>query len=257
MTSKTFLNIPENGKERRMKRVRWGAPLMVAALILFIVLPTAYADLYIESESVTKGIMGQPDQTKTIKTYYTKNAMRTDSGSSIMIMDLKTMDMYNLNPQTKTYTKMNLNDMGAEMAGAAKMMGEMKVNATGETKTIAGYKCKKYTMDSMMGTMEFWVSKDVKGYKELKSISEDMAKAFDKNPLLKQMNNMSMMNKMDGVPVMTQNSIMGGTITTTLKKTEQKSLSKDLFKVPDGYKLQQRRQHQRPPPGMPPPGKPY
>jgi hypothetical protein len=40
-----------------------------------------------------------------------------------------------------------------------------------------------------------------------------------------------------GFPVKTVNNMMGMTVTTTLKKIEKRLLSKELFKVPAGYKL--------------------
>jgi hypothetical protein len=43
----------------------------------------------------------------------------------------------------------------------------------------------------------------------------------------------------EGFPVRTVSNVMGMKSTTTLKKIEKKSLSKDLFKVPDGYTLQE------------------
>ena len=43
----------------------------------------------------------------------------------------------------------------------------------------------------------------------------------------------------EGFPVNTVNKVMGMTTTSTLKKIEKRSLSKDLFKVPGGYKLRE------------------
>jgi hypothetical protein len=62
-----------------------------------------------------------------------------------------------------------------------------------------------------------------------------MAKSFENNPMLKQMNIAAMMDKLDGFPVQTVTQVMGGTITNTLVKVEKKSLSSDLFQVPAGY----------------------
>jgi len=78
------------------------------------------------------------------------------------------------------------------------------------------------------------------GYGEFRKISEHMARGFEKNPMLKQMNITGMMNKLDGFPVKTVNRIPGGrTNTTTLKRIERRSLSKDLFEVPRGYTVKQ------------------
>ena len=41
----------------------------------------------------------------------------------------------------------------------------------------------------------------------------------------------------EGFPVKTVDHMMGMKVTTTLQKIEKRSLSKDLFGVPAGYKL--------------------
>lgn len=225
-----------------MNKVKWSSFLCVSAMVLLALSSIAHADLVCEYASETKGMFGQPDKTQTVTTYYTPHATRSNAGDAAMIMDFKTMDMYNLNTANKTYTKMNLNEMGDQMAAAAKMMGNMKVTATNETKTIAGYKCKKYVMKSMMGETEFWVSKDVKGADELMKISKKLAKSFENNPIMSQMSNIGMINKMDGFPVQTITKIMGGSSTTTLTSIKKKSVNKDLLTVPAGYTQKEMKQ---------------
>jgi hypothetical protein len=51
--------------------------------------------------------------------------------------------------------------------------------------------------------------------------------------------NMGGMSGKEGFPVKTVSNVMGMKTTTTLKKIEKKSLSKNLFKVPGGYKLKE------------------
>ncbi|MFZ2446806.1 MAG: DUF4412 domain-containing protein [Syntrophobacteraceae bacterium] len=214
---------------------------------------SAHADLYWESENVSKGIPHQPDGMKIHKNYFTATATRIDPGDGkVIIIDYTTMMGYTLNPQNRTYSQMNLGeppplppDMpAAEKKKMDKMMGEMmqfNITPTNETKTIEGYKCRKYLADMVMMQGEYWVSKDVKGYQELRSMSAKMAAAAEKNPMLRQMNVAAMIEKLDGFPVQTVNSMMGGTITSTLKKVEQRSLDPALFKVPKDYKLREMR----------------
>ena len=58
---------------------------------------------------------------------------------------------------------------------------------------------------------------------------------LQKNPQLEQMSMHGFGGK-HGFPVKTVNNMMGMTLTTTLQKIEKRSLSKELFKVPAGYK---------------------
>ncbi|OEU77644.1 MAG: hypothetical protein BA872_08760 [Desulfobacterales bacterium C00003060] len=223
--------------------------LLLSVLVLFVVSPVAYADLYCEFVQTTKGVPGQSDGTKNVESYYTSNAIRTDTGDEIMIMDFDSNTMYRLNTTDKTYVKINMNKIGgmpqmvdekeaqAIQAMMKKMMGSIQVTPTNEIKKIAGYKCTKYDVAFMMTNSEYWLSKDVKEYEEFKAMSNKMASAFEKNPMLKQMNVAGMMDKLDGFPVQMVMNMMGGTTTTTLKNIKEQSLSKDLFGAPKGYTL--------------------
>jgi hypothetical protein len=236
-------------KEKPMvsKHKRW---LLLAVMSAFLFGASgAHADLYWESEQVTKGAPGQADGTRIVKNYYTSRASRIETGDcKVMIMDLDKMTMVHLNPADKTYTESNMEEFGGprNMPGMDKaqqkkmmesMMQSMQVTPTNETKTINGYKCRKHMVSVMMVNSEYWLSKDVKGYEELKAIGAKMAKSFEKNPMLKQMNIAGMMDKLDGFPVQTVSQVMRGTITNTLVKIEKKSLGDDLFKVPAGYTM--------------------
>jgi len=120
------------------------------------------------------------------------------------------------------------------------MMGSIQVTPTQETRNIAGYNCQKYLVSGgMMMNSDYWLSKDVKGYEEVKEIGKKISGVFDDNPMMKQMNIAGMMGQLDGFPVQTVMNIMQGTSTTTLKKIEKKSLDKSLFSVPEGYTLEQ------------------
>ncbi|MBW1719284.1 MAG: DUF4412 domain-containing protein [Deltaproteobacteria bacterium] len=228
-----------------MKEWKRIAYLPLALLIFFTISTSAYGDLYWESEMVSGGVpagfpsnlpkqmIDQFNKTETIKHYLTPYAYRTDTNDSIMIIKHDTMTMYHINVKDKTYTKINMttfldNESGKEMAE------EMKVTPTNETKKIVGYMCKKYNMTVMGGNNEFWISKDVKGYKEYTAFGKKMEKMFEKNPMLRKL---GMAGKWDGFPVQTVMKVMGITSTTTLKTIEGKALSKDLFEIPKGYKM--------------------
>jgi len=223
--------------------------VLLISLCLFSA--AARADLYWENENVSSGIPNQPAGTTIQKNYFIPTATRIEMGDGkIILLDYDKLMMYSLNPQKKTYTQVNLNDMGmpAKMSGAEKeqmgkmiagMMNGFQVTATNETQTIAGYKCHKSTANFGMIQGEYWVSKDVAGYGELKAVSAKLGAVLEKNPILRQINVAGMVEKLDGFPVQTTNRVMGGTIVSTLKKVEQRSLDPELFKVPKDYTLAQ------------------
>jgi hypothetical protein len=222
-----------------------------ALLLFFVVSEVAHGDLYWESEVVTKGVpaglpnnlpkhvLGQFNKTDTVKSYLMSNASRTDTSDGIIITHFDTMTMYQLNANDKTYTKVNLSSVMDSQLGQGMMKGTtegLKVTPTGETKKIAGYTCKKYNMTMNGSKSEYWLSKDVKGFKEFSAFGKKMEKMLKKNPALRQM---SLMGKLDGFPVQTVTNMMGITATTTLKSIEKKPLTTDLFKIPKGYTLRQ------------------
>jgi hypothetical protein len=229
-----------------MFKRKWQLVLVLTLSTFLIGVSSAFADLYWESEQVTQGVKGQPPGPSIMKSYYTDKASRIElADGKIVIMDFDKKLVYSLDPAAKTYSQMDMNEMGGskQMANMPaeqrkmmeSMMQNMQITPTAETKVINGYNCKKYMVSFMMMNSEYWLSKDVKGYDELKAIGAKMAKSFEGNPMLKQMNIAAMMDKLDGFPVRTVTQVMGGTITNTLVKMEKKSLSSDLFQVPAGY----------------------
>lgn len=221
---------------------------MTMAAIFAFISPAAFADLEWVSEEVVKGVPGRADGAVTVKNYYKGDMIRTERGNEVMIMDYNTMTMYQINEKDKTYTKTNLEEMmgggdSEEARGMQAMMQSMmnsvKVVPTDEQKTIAGYTCKKYMVSFMMVNNDYWVSKDVKGYEELESLNKKLSSKLKNNPMLKMTTFTAMLDEMDGFPVQMVVNVMGGTTTTTLKSmTPGKSLAKNLFAVPAGYKLQ-------------------
>jgi hypothetical protein len=120
------------------------------------------------------------------------------------------------------------------------MMNGFQITQTNETRTVAGYKCRKCIANFGLLQGEYWVSKDVAGYSELKATSAKLGAILEKNPMLREINVAAMVDKLDGFPVQTTNRVMGGTIVSTLKKVEQRPLDPGLFKVPKDYTLRQK-----------------
>jgi hypothetical protein len=224
---------------------------LLAGFTLLSLSSAAFADVYWENQVTTKGMPNQPDGTRTEKHYMSKNASRVELGNGrIIITDLNSLTTYHLNQSDKTYMEMNIQQMEIpkELPPEMKeMMNQgMQVTPTNEKKKIGGYETKKYNVSFMQMKGEYWVSKDVKGYEEVKAIGKKIAGAWEKSPMMKQMNMVAIINNMDGFPVQTVTNVMGGQTTSTLKKIEEKKLGDDLFKVPADYKKVQMERKGRP-----------
>jgi hypothetical protein len=224
---------------------RWLFLVVIFSLLTFT--DTASADLYWESESVSQAMPGRGPTGQIIKNYLTPYASRTEMGDQIMIMNFDDMNMYTVDPASKSYSVMNMNQIG-HMGGMSSedsqmmqammknMMQSIQVTPTGEKKKIAGYNCSKYNVSMMMVNSEYWVSDKVEGYHEMKTMGTQIAKKLSHNPILKQMNMAALMDQLDGFPVQVITHAMGGTQTITLKKTQKGKLDKKLFEVPSGYR---------------------
>ncbi len=226
--------------------------LGVAALLSGACVRSATADLYWETESISTNVPHQPNGTSIQKYYFTPQASRVElGGGKVFIVDYSSMELYTLDTKTKTCTLLNLTELAglpgmapADKQKMAEMIGSMmgiQITGTGESKTIAGYKCRKYKVHIAMVNGEYWVSQDVRGYKELRSLGAKMGVIADRNPMLKQMHVAGIVDKLGGFPVYTVNHVMGGTVESTLKKVEEKSLDPGLFTVPKDYAIKKHR----------------
>lgn len=236
-----------------MNARKWG--FCVAALGLFLVWlfsAAARADLYCENENVSRGIPGQPDGRSIQRNYFAPDASRIEMGDGkAIIVDYSGMRIYTLRLRNRTYTQVGLNELGlpAKMSAPdrenmGRLMGGLmqqgiQITPTGETRTIEGYLCRKVKANFLVVQGEYWVSKEVKGYRELLSQGARFGALVEKNPMLGQLDIGALVQKLDGFPVQTVNRVMGGTVTSTLKRVEQKPLDPALFKVPKGYALKE------------------
>ncbi len=238
--------------------------LLWAALLLTLFCPMAHGDLYWESVQVhsgapkglpeglpkdlppemakklSKDLPGRPSQpgtgdaavgSETVKHYLTPYGSRIDTKDDITIVLFDDMTIYQMDPSTRTYIRINMAEMEKAMGPMAKMQEDAKVKATGETKTIQGFKCEKYIMTFMGVENVQWLSKDVTGYDEYEKIS---GKIMRDSPQFRKMGLSSTLSG-KGFPVRMETDVMGMTTTTTLQKIEKTTLDKDLFKVPAGY----------------------
>jgi len=235
-----------------MKMKKWGLCLGIVALFTGLCTPSANADLYCETENVSTNIPNQPDGTSILKYYFTHNASRVQLGDTkVIIVDYNAMQLYSLDTKAKTFTEMNLSELpglpgvaAADKKKMAEMMGAVmgtQITPTDELKTIAGYKCRKYNVRIAIVNGEYWVSKDVRGYRELRDMGAKVGSIAERNPMLRQIDIAGMVEKLGGFPVYTVNHVMGGTVASTLKKIEQKSLDPALFIVPKDYAMKKSR----------------
>ncbi len=207
----------------------------------------ARADLYWETVMTQQGAPAA--NAELTKHYLTPKAYRIEQPDMIIIMDYDTMTLYQLQPANKSYVKKDMNKMAMgpkmrnmkgkqkeEFKKFMKNMMKMEVTPTNETKTINGYKCRKYLISMMMTQQEMWVTKDIEGYDEFKTLYRDMASKLQTSPMLRMTNMAAMVNKLDGFPIQTVIKMMGTTRVSTVKKIEQKTLDKSLFLVPAGYR---------------------
>jgi hypothetical protein len=241
----------ENERER-MKMKKWALCLGIMALFTGLCTSSANADLYWETENVFTNVPNQPNGTSIQKYYFTSNASRVQlSDTKVIIVDYNAMQLYSLDTKAKTCTELNLSELpglpgvaAADNKKMAEMMGAVmgtQITPTDELKTIAGYKCRKYNVRIAIVDGEYWVSKDVQGYQELKTLGAKVGAIAERNPVFRQIDIAGMAEKLGGFPVYTVSHVMGGTVASTLKKIERKSLDPALFIVPKDYAMKKSR----------------
>jgi hypothetical protein len=223
--------------------------LGIMALFAGFCSTSARADLYFETANISTSMPHQQKSATTLKYYFNSSASRVEFGNGkVYILDYNAMKLFSLDPGAKTYTELNIGTLPGlpdpSCSGKQKVMDEaisammaIQVTPTNEMKTIEGYECRRYNVNLPMVNGEYWVSKDVKGYRELKAMGAKAASVADRNPMLRQFNIAGMVEKLDGFPVYTVNHVMGGTVESTLKNVEQRPLDPALFRVPKDYAL--------------------
>ena len=259
---------------------------IVAAALALTWTGTALAQgLYWESK-----ITGGPRGEQTSQSYAMPKKFKTtrENGSTIMRVDKEVL--WQLRDKERTYTAMTFADLeqmgrksNAMMEKAKadmehqlaslppeqresmrKMMANMpsaaagsdapaEVKATGEKKTINGFACSKYIIDSGGNQQAVvWATKDVKDFEAMRKDWEEFNKRM--MAMTPRGNNSlgAAFAKIDGFAIQTE---MGPGITTTVTKVEQRAIADSEFEVPSGYSLEKNTlledmdgAHQRPKP---------
>lgn len=173
-------------------------------------------------------------------TYYSngeKLAIKMQMGAEVgkqmnMIFDpkAKTITMLEANSKQAMVTK--IPDMTDFMDKDSAIDEDVKIDKTGETKEIEGFKCRKYVVTSKDGVYEFWITKDIKG--SLAGLMADMSGGDKKsNPFGVQM------KKMKGFILEGKLKITGEPEEITMKFSNIKQGQPDakLFST-EGYQIQ-------------------
>lgn len=158
-------------------------------------------------------------------------------GEMVVLLDMNTMQMNMLMPAQKAYMTMDLNAM-ANMQ-MEKNEGEMpEITRTGQMETVAGHQCENVTIAMAQGTVNTCVATDL-GYYFMgggagggRGMGASPAAGMTEQ-VQKQIREMFG----DGFfPLKFTMSQGGGqTITMTATSIEKKSISDDLFDIPEGY----------------------
>jgi len=232
-----------------MKHHRIYIPII---LLFFRFASPCAADLYFESEQVSRGVPGRPDGTAVLKQYFTADIVKLDLGDRITIMNFKEGVYHELLKASRTFTtgplqRMSLESVGIETHGLEQntlvntlmqaVAQSATVTPTHEVQTIGGYSCRKFMVRVLMTEAAYWTTQQIDGYAEIRALAVRSAASFEANPLLQRLNILGLIRELDGYPVLTTTRIMGGTITNMLTKAERRKLDPEEFKVPAEYTL--------------------
>ena len=222
----------------------------------------ANADVFMKNRqhSDTTQIMGQNQPAKDVveTIWLTAKGYRSDNPENSIILRLDLKKMLMIDHSDKTYMEMPLDmnkmmpqESGQDAEGQAAFQGMMKnmmkmevaVTATGETKKIGKWKCKKYimTMKTFMGVInnEIWATENLTVDKDLYAgMGASMMAGMP--GMQASMADMTLeLKKIKGVRVYTTvtQEMMGQKIrhTTELLEFKEGKAPAGLFKTPKGY----------------------
>jgi hypothetical protein len=228
-----------------MKKLAFAAAVLAISSFCF-------ADTTITQKIEAGSMMGRPpvNTIQTIKIKGTKARIDHANEHKYQILDLSSKKMIIVDPDKKEATTMSvdmLNAAGAMFKGAI-ANAEVKVQDTGNSRTVNGFKCNDYviTMSGPLSmTSKQCVTKDVdyKDFEAFRPYAEGMIRTFigDKG--------MAKLPQGMAAAADTTISIMGQNHSS---KTELQSITKDdipasAFEVPAGFKVNEA------PAGMPKP----
>ena len=249
-------------KSRLLRRLR-GVGLMAA-----LALPVMAQGLYWES-TTTK--FGDKDKGHTSQFYYMPKMYKAtmDDNQQVVIVRLDKEVMMMMDNKEKTYWQLTFAEMESMMKGVGskmdaamaemdekmkdmpeeqrkmveKMMGgrmgkknaKIDIEKTDESKTVSGYKCKKYVLkmgDDELATV--WATQDISDFGVMRKDMEEFGKRMSAMlPRGMEGSVEKSLSTLDGFPIQTERK-NGSVMTVT--KIEKKSTPTSEFEAPSGYK---------------------
>jgi hypothetical protein len=236
---------------------------MIAALLLCSTTFTFAQGLYWQSTTEETAGKHTEENFAISKMFKMVKTGGTNDGS-IIITRLDKQLFWTLNPEKKTYTEMTFDDMEKMVSNGSAQMDKMKeqmknmpeeqrkmmekmmgtqndqpveVKKTGETKSVAGYKCTKFiAFRGEEEVMSLWVTKDLTGFGPLMADWKEFAQRMSAMTARFSKGSSDMYKNIDGFPMETTIKIMNNTVTTTVTKVEKRSIPPTEFDIPAGYK---------------------
>jgi len=236
--------------------------LLIGLCLALLIAVSAFSQgLYWES-TTTGGPMG--DKGSASQSFAMPKMFKIVNPTTVMIIRMDQEKVYTIDPAKKTYSEMTFADMEAFAKKAGDRMAQMKeqmknmppeqrkqmeamtsmmgggaevpveISATGETKTVGGFKCAKYVVKrGGKEIMTMWATKDLAGFENLRKDWMEFGKRMAS--LTKMSGLGEAYQKIEGFPMETDMDMMGKTMTTTVTKVEKKSTAASEFTVPAGY----------------------
>ena len=151
-------------------------------IFLFYSLALAEKGFYVEQQTHTPSIMGQPAKDEISKTWISDTGYRIESGNTIMIFHFDTKKIWNIDMEKKSYFETDAESMKEMAKMGQAMMGNSGENSlvfkkTGSTKKIKDWNCYEVTAKNAMMKHTMWLTEDLPYgkdtyYKFYKSIPE-------------------------------------------------------------------------------------
>ena len=217
--------------------------VLIATLIV-VSFAFIHADVYIKQQMKTGAFMGQPAKDTIQETWMGKNRMATISPDMNMILNMGENKVYLIMHKTKTYVESELPlDMTKfvpeQMAGMMKQMMDgmtLAISPNGQTKQVGQWNTKGYdakiTMMGMEMKMTFWATTAVPF--DWKSYATLYAEVY-KSQFRMGEKFIEEYKKVEGFPVLTEMSMMGVDVKTTVVEISEKTPGADVYSVPAGY----------------------
>ena len=209
-------------------------------IIVLLICSFAFAEkgFYVEQQTHTPAVMGQPAKDEVAKTWISDTGYRIESGNTIMILRFDTNIIWNIDLEKKSYFETDAETM-KEMANMGKaMMGNagpstFEFKKTGNNKKIKNWNCYEVTAKNAMMKHTMWLTEDLpygkdtyhKFYKNIPEF-EELAESIYNSEELK------------GYPVANEMemNIMGMQIKSSseLISIEEKDIPSGTFNLPTG-----------------------